>query len=174
MRHAMRAGTGSLTKRGKILVAQSMYGKGTSFIGASILLRERGGYEYVALHLLCQGIEIVLKSFLLFHSYDTYKPLLRQLSHDLEKIADTVLTAFKLKPLPASVRTELRTLNSLYGKHLLRYGSFYDVLVDPSTIPSERVCKRILAAIRLVQRRIKTTAPSNTALNLPGATAPAG
>jgi hypothetical protein len=151
-----------------------MYEKGRSFIGAAILLRQRGGYEYVVLHLLCQGIEIVLKSFLLFHSYDTYKPLLRKLSHDLEKIADTVLTAFKLKPLPASVRTELRTLNSLYAKHLLRYGSFYDVLVDASTIPAERVSRRILAAIRLAQRGIKTRAPSNTALNLPGASAPAG
>jgi putative oxidoreductase len=164
---------GSLTKRAKLLVAQSMYEKGKNFIGAAVLLRKQGGYEYVVLHLLCQGIEIVLKSFLLFHSYDSYQPRMRKLGHNLERITDRVLALFKLKPLPHTIRSELRTLNSLYAKQFLRYASFYDVLVDPSTIPSERASRKILAAIRLANRHLQTYAPPSAPLNLPAASAPA-
>jgi hypothetical protein len=153
----MLAGKTSPTKYMKEQVARSMYAKGKSFIGAGVLLRKQGGYEYVVLHLMCQGIEIVLKSFLLFHDFDKYWRQLktRSLGHDLEKITDTVLDAFKLNRLSDCARTELRNLNSLYSEHLLRYGSFRDVLVDARTIPSERVSKRILAAIRLANRRIR-------------------
>jgi hypothetical protein len=163
MQRAGQVNRSSLTKHGKLLVAQSMHEKGKGFIGAAILLRQRGGYEYVVLHLLCQGVEIVLKSFLLFQSYDSYNPVLKNLRHDLVKIADRVLDAFKLKPLTPAVRRELTALNSLYAKHLLRYGSFYDVLVDPSTIPSKLVFRRISAAIRLAERRTVTNEPSETA-----------
>ena len=48
----------------KTLTATSMYRKGNAFIGAAILLKKHSDSEhtdYVALHLLCQGIEVTLK-----------------------------------------------------------------------------------------------------------------
>jgi hypothetical protein len=41
-----------LTISGKRMVAESMYSKGRSFIGGALLLREHGGNEYVAVHLM--------------------------------------------------------------------------------------------------------------------------
>lgn len=53
-------GHAQLTAHGKRLVASSMFAKGKAFLGAAILLRQKGGYEFVVLHLLCQGIEVTL------------------------------------------------------------------------------------------------------------------
>jgi hypothetical protein len=135
------------------MVAQSMYAKGKSFLGAAILLRQKGGYEYVVLHLLCQGIEIVLKGVLLAVDYDKYKPKLKQLGHDLLKITDAATDAAGLPALRPRIRTEMESLNRLYSRHLLRYGSGYDILVDPSTIPSRLVLRRMAALLRLVERK---------------------
>lgn len=66
-----------VTLHGKRLIALSMCEKGKSFIGAALLLRKRGGYEYVFLHLLCQGIEVLGKGYLLLENHDQYKPQLR-------------------------------------------------------------------------------------------------
>jgi hypothetical protein len=74
------------------------------------------------------------------------------LGHDLKRISTVAIGAFKLNPLPPAVASELTVLNSLYKTHLLRYGSIYDVLVDPATIRSDRTMRRICAAIRLAER----------------------
>ncbi len=71
------SGIGRLTIHGKRMVAELMYAKGKSFIGAVLLLRQRQGYEYVVLHLFCQGIEITLKGLLLIKDYDKYKGKLK-------------------------------------------------------------------------------------------------
>lgn len=148
------SGNLQLSAHGKRLVAESMYTKGKSFLGAAILLRQKGGYEYVVLHLLCQGIEIVLKGLLLAVDYDTYNPQLKKpLGHDLLKITDAVTKAAGLPALRPRIRTEMESLNQLYSRHLLRYGSGYDILVDPSTIPSRLVLRRMVALLRLVERK---------------------
>lgn len=132
-----------------------MYAKGKSFVGAALLLRKRGGYEYVVLHLVCQGVEIVLKAMLLHRRYDSYKKRLRKdFGHDLEKLAVEVLDEFGLRPLGEDVATELKNLNSLYSKHLLRYGSFHDRLVNPNSIANRLVLRKICAAIRLGDRSL--------------------
>ena len=61
----VKSGSGRLTIHGKRLVAESMYAKGKGFLGAALLLRREGGYGYVVLQLLCQGVEITLKALLL-------------------------------------------------------------------------------------------------------------
>lgn len=142
-----------LTAHGKRMVAESMYAKGKAFLGAAILLRQKGGYEYVVLHLLCQGIEIVLKGLLLAVDYDKYKPKLKRLGHDLLKITDAVTDAAGLSALRPSIRAEMESLNRLYSGHRLRYGSGYDILVDPSTIPIRQVLRRMAALLRLVERK---------------------
>jgi hypothetical protein len=69
---SISAGVGTattLSRDGKQEIAAAMYVKGKNFLGAAMLLRQKGGYEYVVLHLMCQGIEITLKAFLLFKDH---------------------------------------------------------------------------------------------------------
>lgn len=143
------------TTHAKSQIAKNFYLKGKNFIIAAILLRQYRGNEYIVLHLLCQGIEIVLKALLLLKNFDAYNPRMKRnkkncgFGHDLESLSTEVLSQFGLKPLRPALATELNKLNILYSNHLLRYYSPYDVLVDPSTIQSDLVLMRIRAAIRL-------------------------
>ena len=147
--------SGRLTVHGKRMVAKSMYAKGKSFLGAGILLRQQGGYEYVVLHLICQGVEIILKALLLFRDYDKYRNQLRRpLGHNLTALVAASLSEFGAKPISPALAGELDTLNSLYSNHWLRYGSFYDILVAPQTIPSTLTLRKIAAVIRLAERHI--------------------
>ena len=158
---------GRLTNYGKRMVAASMYAKGKYFLGAAMLLRINGGYEYVVLHLLCQGIEITLKALLLFADYDAYKPKLRKYGrngHDFSLTAIDALSAFCLSPLRSPLKEELQALSSLYSRHLLRYGSFHDIIVDPQAITSQRVLRRMAAVLRLAERELLRMQSSNTAL----------
>ena len=126
--------------------------KGQAFIGAALLLRRENGHEAVVLHLLCQGIEVTCKGLLLAADYDAYQPKLRSYGHRLDRVADIVLSHFRLKPLPASLRAELVALSTLYSGHRLRYASGYDILVEPSTISSSLVLRRMLVLFRLLRR----------------------
>lgn len=146
-------GVARLTVHGKRLAVRSMYAKGKAFLGAAVLLRQKGGYEYVVLHLICQGIEVALKGLLLAIDYDRFKPELKTLRHNLIRIAEATTSAAGLLPLRSHVRAELETLNRLYSQHLLRYGSGYDILVDPVSIPSRLVLRRMVAVLRIVERK---------------------
>jgi hypothetical protein len=138
------------TTYAKNQIAKSMYWKGKNFLQAAVLLRQHGGNEYIVLHLLCQGIEIVLKALLLIKDFDTYKPRIKsEFGHNLETLVSEVLGQFGLKPIRPALVSELHELNILYSKHLLRYSSSYDLLINPSTIQSDLIFSRILAAIKL-------------------------
>ncbi len=145
--------TGHLSTYGKRLVAESMYARGKAFLGAAILLRRHKGDEYVVLHLLCQGIEISLKGLLLIADYEKYKPQLRKLRHNLGKVAEEVSQVAGIKPLRPSLRAELEVLSKLYSLHRLRYGSGYDILVNPSTISSNHILRCMVAVLRIVERK---------------------
>lgn len=147
-------GGGNMSPYAKRLVAASMYNKGKHFIAAAILLRQKGGYEYVVLHLLCQGIEITLKSFLLFLDYDKFQPKLRRYGHDLIKVASDVLLALKLHPLKKPLEVEFNSLSALYSDQRLRYGTGYDIFVDPNSIKSDLVMRRVAATLRLAERTL--------------------
>jgi hypothetical protein len=148
-----------LSRYGKRAIAASMYGKGKAFIAAAILLGRQSNSEstdYVVLHLLCHGIEVTLKGLLLLCDYDRFIARLHKpLGHNLFKVAKEASTAYGLKPPRRDLDGELRALSSLYSKHLLRYGSGYDISVDPRTIPRERVFRRLGALIRLADRGLK-------------------
>lgn len=135
------------------MVAESMYVKGKAFLGAAVLLRQKGGYEFVVLHLLCQGIEVVLKGLLLAIDYDKFKPKLKKFGHDLLKVTDAATSAVGIPALRPRVRSEMESLNQLYSRHLLRYGSGYDILVDPKTIRSRLVLRRMIALLQLIERK---------------------
>ena len=129
-----------------------MYQKGKHFLGAALLLRQKGGHEYVVLHLLCMGIEITLKALLLFADYDTHKPKLRRpYGHDLMQLTCAMRSTFGIKLRP-QLEAELKALASLYKKHLLRYGTPHDFLVGPTAVASDRVFRRMEAVVRLAER----------------------
>ena len=152
---SLRSKGGSLTVHGKRKVAEAMYWKGRSFVLAAVLLGKHTGHEYVVLHLMSQGIETILKGALLLCDYDKYRPLLKgRYGHNIEALAVEATRSFGLKPITAQLAAQLRTLCSLYTQNILRYGSFYDVLVDARTIESHLVTKRAIAVIRLADRHL--------------------
>jgi len=159
------AGRDSLTPDAKRLIADAMYLKGKAFIAAGLLVRERVASEhteYVFLHLLCQGIEMLMKGLLLLKDYDqNVARLERPISHNLVKAVTATSAAYGLKSMRMGVETELTGLSDLYSKHLLRYGSVLDILVDPRTIPRGKVIHRLRAAIRLAERVIRSGATSS-------------
>jgi hypothetical protein len=126
-----------------------MYFKGKSFAAAAALLSRNGGHEYVSLHCLCQGIEIILKALLLTNNYAQWQPILRKLNHDLVKVVDAVVSAYGAMPLRPELRFELEALSNMYKRHVLRYGSLLDIVVDPSTVPRQRVARRLIALVKL-------------------------
>jgi hypothetical protein len=152
-------GVGHLARAGKQQIAETMCLRGKSFIRAAILLRRQNNNsehdDYVALHLLCQGTEVLLKGLLLLKDYDGNVTRLRRLGHNLCNAATRVLAAYGLKPLRADLASELDHLSNLYANHLLRYASGYDIFVDPRTIPRERVLRRLYAAVRLTARELR-------------------
>ena len=154
------AGCGTPTPYAKKLLGNSMYLKGKNFIAAALLLRREGGHDYVVLHLLCQGIEIVFKSILLFSDYDRYKAGLKVYGHDLMRLSVDKLSEFNLSPLRPHLRTEIQQLNCLYAKHLLRYGSIIDIGIDPATIQSDLTLRWIGAVLRVAERELARTGGS--------------
>ena len=154
------SGVGRPTRYAKSLIADSMYLKGKAVIGAAILLRGRSDHEhtdYVFLHLLGQGIELVLKGLLLRNDFDKYHPCLRKFGHNLFKISKETSSAYSatycINPMRDVLANELRTLSDFYSNHLLRYGTIVDIFVDPRTIPRDRVFRRLAATIRLAERK---------------------
>jgi hypothetical protein len=113
---------GTLTPHGKRYVAGTLFEKGKSFLRASARLQQEDGYRFVVLHLLCQGMEIILKSFLLYSNYDKYIGQLKKIGHDLEKLAEICSKEYKVKIGRQEMIEELAGLNALYQDHILRYG----------------------------------------------------
>jgi hypothetical protein len=143
------------TPYAKRLAARSMYEKGKNFVVAAVLLQQKRGYNFVVQHLLCQGIEITLKAALLLKDFDRYAPRLLRFGHNLLKLIEAALLEFGLAPLREPLRTDIAQLSSLYSKHALRYGSFLDIFLDPETINSDRPGRRLLAAMRLIDRELR-------------------
>jgi hypothetical protein len=100
-------------------------------------------------------MEIVLKGLLLLRDYDKHHSKLKDLGHHLDKIADVAAREYGLPPVRDPVLSELKALSSLYAKHFLRYGSFYDVLVNPATIQCKRALHRMLAVLKLAERELQ-------------------
>ena len=142
-----------ITRYGESRIALSMYQKGQGFIGAAVLVDQQDGHPSVVLHLLCQGIEILLKAILLATDYEHYQPRLRKFGHDLVKIATEARAATGLHIFSGTSAGELQTLSDFYRKHLLRYASAFDFYIDPSTIPSRRVLMHAFAILKHVEKR---------------------
>ncbi|MGH9426310.1 MAG: hypothetical protein ACRD2L_08410 [Terriglobia bacterium] len=155
------SGSGGPTIVGKRHIALAMYVRGKAFIGSAILLKRQANSEpmhYVVLHLVCQGTEITLKGLLLLRDYDQYKPRLRGIGHDLCRAASETSTAFGFRNPDGDVAAELKELSNLYSRHLMRYSSVVDILIDPRSVSCSKVLRRIGAAIRIAERELKRDA----------------
>jgi hypothetical protein len=146
-----------------------MIAKGEAFLGAALLTRRHGGaepHEFVFLHLLCQGVELVAKGSLLLSDYDRHSRhlsavLKRQhkspdpaIGHDIVLGSELALKAYGLKPMRQTLRGELRSLSDFYENHLLRYGSVTDIYIAPSSIRYEKVLRRLVASVRLTRKHL--------------------
>lgn len=152
----LQPGPMKLTQYGKSMVAHAMFHRGKQFIKAAILLDgEEDPYQYVVLHLFCQGLEIILKGLLLLRNYNLYEPKLKNIGHNLIRAAEKVRLEFKSKPLRNDIMDQLKELNNLYGNHLLRYGSPLDIFIDPKQFPSNLVFKKAIQLIFLGNRILR-------------------
>jgi hypothetical protein len=142
-----------LTLHAKQFIADAMYEKGKAFVGAALLVDQKDGHPAVVLHLLCQGIEIILKALLLRHDYAHYKPRLKKLGHDLPKVAAAARKATGFHLFTHRTHDELAELSKFYQEHLLRYASNFDIFIDPRTIPSRRVFRHCGALIKFLEQR---------------------
>jgi hypothetical protein len=146
-------GKAHLTDYGKRAIARMMYDRGRGFAGAAGLLsKQKVGHDYVVLHLLCQGMEIVLKAILLRVDFDHYQPRLRGFGHDLAGLAVAVTMAAKRKPLRDSLVAELKVVSDLYKAHHLRYAGRFDMFVHPDTVPTRRITLAFIALGAFVDR----------------------
>ncbi len=144
---------GQPTSYTKLERTKNMYKRGCSFALAAHHLKKEGGDKFVVLHLICQSIELILKSFLLYKDYDKYISKMKKINHDLEKAVKKVITEFGVgNKMSPSTADELKSLNFYYMNHILRYGIKYDLLIDPETIPIDNVLKKLNSTIRLANR----------------------
>lgn len=144
-----------LANGGKEKISIAMYEKGKSFIASFLLLRKNNGHPLVCIHLLCQGVEIIMKSFLLMHNYDIYKNYIkRNIGHNVRKSVDEVINVYNLKAIDSELANELDILTNYFKQHLLRYGSFVDILIDPSTISYDKTLKKITAFVLLADKKL--------------------
>jgi hypothetical protein len=126
------------------MVKKGKFGNGTTSVAFRILAGRSG-----------QGVELVLKSFLLYRDYDRYSVVIKKnLGHDLKKAADAVIAEFKVKSLSPDLDEELQSLSNLYKNHLLRYATGYDHFVNPTTIQSNLVLGKLAVVVRLANRSL--------------------
>jgi len=159
---ATTAGPMQLSQHAKTMIAQAMLVRGSNFLAAAILLKKHGGYQYVVLHLLCQGLEIIQKALLLSYDYGRFIKKLRdrsELGHDLLKGANAIVACYRLRPMKPELENELKMLNGYYADHLLRYASAVDILIDARSIPYDHVLRRAASLVRLGRR--KTPSPNS-------------
>lgn len=123
-----------------------------------LLERQAGSDKYVVLHLVCQGVEIILKALLLFLDYDKYIKQQQRHGHDLKRVISVATNAFGLRPMRQSLAEEMETLNNFYSKHLLRYDGLHDIFIDSTMIESGQLLRRIAAVMRLAEREIARSA----------------
>lgn len=137
---------------GKRLIAESMFHEGRAFLrGWHYLAKDPLGGEpsqYVALHLLGQGTELVLKGLLLLADYDKYKPKLRQLGHDLPASLASVRLEYPALDKWDPVATEqFEELSELYKAQTLRYADLSHLFHAPSLILVDEFLKGLASVL---------------------------
>ena len=151
-----RTSGGRLHPTGKWAWAYSMYVRGRQFYGAAILVRQQHGvFNHVPLYLECLSLEIVLKGLLLLKDFDLNRKKLKRIGHNLETLVTHSASTFHINAPKSDLKDELRMLNKFYSGHLMRYGGLHDIFIDPCSISSSRMTRRLRAIIRLTEREFR-------------------
>lgn len=160
---AYRVKISPIAKFGRDWIIRTGFEKGLGFLGAGQLLEPYCAGEpirHVRLHLMCQGLELILKSALLAKDFGTYRPQLanpKRFGHDLIKIAEAVEGEYGLSTMRPGLRTELEELARLYSAHHLRYPGICDIFIDPNAIGVRHVNRRVKALVRLMNLEFSRT-----------------
>ncbi len=144
-----------MTQYAKNEVSKWMLYRGHSFLKSAILLKQYGGSHDVELYNICQGTEVVLKSFLLFKDYDKYKPLLpkkKKFGHNLINLANAAISEYGFKELSIYESDELEILNKYYTSHYLRYAGAHDIFFPATNVEYGLIVRKLMACIRLASR----------------------
>jgi hypothetical protein len=152
-------GTARLSLWGKHEVAKSMFEKGVAFFHTYQLLQKEDlsePAEWVSLHNLCQGVEVTLKSLLLFSDFDKYRPMLKDaFGHDLGRLFDGAILEYKLHGLSNSSKQEIAELSKFYRCNTMRYGTGMDFFIIPNGVKRERVVRLMAQIIKSTIRKLE-------------------
>lgn len=144
-----------LSKHGQQLVANYMYQKGKEFVGAAILLKRHGGFTHVYSHLLCQGVELILKSVLIFKDYNRFKkPIKKRIGHNLVKLVDIWKVELNQNRVNSKFYQEIKEINEHYKTHGLRYGSLSDIFISPDTVRTNEILRQLKRIIEKTDKAI--------------------
>lgn len=144
------------TTKGKQLAAWRFYLRGRQFIRVAFTLdQDDPGDGYVVRHLLCQGVELILKALLLRKNYDKYRPLLRKapFGHDLLGLLNEVKQLYIVK-LEPELLADITKLNSFFKTHLFRYSDIEAFLSPAETFPIRRCLEKLLDLMQVMDRRM--------------------
>lgn len=145
------------TAKGKQFSAWQFYLRGRQFIRAALALdQDDPGDGYVVRHLLCQGIELILKALLLRKNYNNYFPLLskKKYGHNLIALLDEVARLYKVKVAP-DLLVDLRKLNSFFKAHLFRYSDIEAMFSPATSFPITRTLEKLLPLMKAMDRRMR-------------------
>ena len=121
-------------------------------IAAIHIDEQYSGDGYVVRHLLCQGLELVLKALLLLKDYDKYEPLLhkpKHFGHNLMALTNEVCDLYEVK-LRAKHLADLARLNHFFQAHLFRYAHHMEMDFSPAdAFPIRQLRFRILSLLNL-------------------------
>ena len=105
---------GRLSHYGQMTLANVEFQKGQAFVDAAVLLLRESkneSYLYVHMHLIAQGLELIMKSALLFHNFGKYRAKEKNgYGHKLLQLCDEVTRVYKLNPIKEPLRQELRNV----------------------------------------------------------------
>lgn len=134
-----------------------MYEKGRSFVLAGGLVKAYEGHRFVYLHLLCQGLECIGKALLLAHDYEKYEPTLRtDFGHDLEVLVAEIDRNSGRSFLSSESSNELKSLNSYYRRHMLRYGNAGDFEQESLQVAADHLHRDLVNCLTELNRKFST------------------
>jgi len=140
----------------KRMTARRTFTMGVEFVSAGMFLRRQNQKSSASLHLLCQGMELILKSLLLDKDYDNFKKKIRSQrdQHDLYSLAEMVEAEYHYKKVRPRLKAQLKELSDLYRRNRLRYPNTLFSFGYHLWLDTDLVFWKLVAVARLARRTI--------------------
>ena len=158
----------TFTTYAKNLAAKKTFYDGKAFIEAALLLEQKRGASYVSLHLICQGTELILKSFLYHKDYDRFINELKKtpINHSLTELTNAVIEEYSAKSLDAQILEQVKALDEKYSKHKLRYTKVESMMGYYLMLETSEFTWKLCAVVKLAARTIFALTPEEIELQL--------